>query len=56
MKIKAKVFDKWLVTIVNIYDDFGQLWGVCITENGAVQQYKVEDLEIIDEKYLPKGE
>lgn len=56
MKIKAKVFKRRFVTIVNIYDNYGELWGVCITENGAVEQYKVDDLEIIDEEYLPKGE
>lgn len=56
MKIKAKAFKRWFVTIVNIYDDHGELWGVCITENGAIEQYKVDDLEITDKEYLPKGE
>lgn len=58
MKIKAKAFVRYLVTVVDIYDDKGELWAICITENGAVEQYKVDDIKIIDEEYLPreKGE
>lgn len=56
MKIKAKAFERWFVTVIDIYDDHGTLWGICLTENGAVEQYKADDLKIIDEEYLPKCE
>ena len=56
MKIKAIAFVRYFVTIVDIYDDNGTLWAICVTENGAIEQYKVDDLKIIDKDYLPKGE
>ena len=55
MKIKATAFCRYPVTIVDIYDDYGTLWAICVTENGAIEQYKVDDVKIIDNDYLPKG-
>lgn len=56
MKIKAIAFNRYYVTIVSIYDDCGVLWAICITENGTIIQYKYDDLKVIDEDYLPKGD
>ena len=56
MKIKAKAFTRYPVTIVDIYDDHGDLWAICVAENGAIEQYKVDDVKIIDKEYLPKEE
>ena len=55
MKIKAKVFRKYYVTVIAVYDDMGTTWAICISENGVIEQYRCDVLEIIDEEYLPKG-
>ena len=55
MKIKAKAFGKYYVTIIDVYDDMGEAWAICISENGKIEQRRCDALEIIDEEYLPKG-